>query len=99
MDPLDIYGDKKHLKKAFSGFIEEKKKDFKEYVKKILPPPASKMVDTPEGSYTLIAIAIMIFILFLKFAGITLRFFSKLIFFLALIAAIYFGYLYFTNYH
>ncbi|WP_456393131.1 hypothetical protein [Persephonella sp.] len=93
MDPLDLYGGKKEFEKAKEKKIQEIKQSIKEY----LPPPFNGMLDTPEGTYALIAMAIAIFIIFLRIVGMTLKFFSKLILILSILAALYFSYLYFSG--
>ena len=97
MDPLDFYKGEKGFKKSLNQFLEEKKHELKEQVKKVLPDPMDKMLDTQEGTYALIAAAIVIAIFLLKIAGMTLRFFSRLILFVSILAMLYFGYLYFVN--
>jgi len=93
MEPLDFYGGKKEFEKA----KEEKIQEIKHSIKEHLPPPFKGMLDTPEGTYALIAMAVVIFIIFLRIVGITLKFFSKVILILALLAALYFSYLYFSG--
>jgi len=93
MDPLDFYGGKEKLEKA----KEEKVQEIKQSIKEHLPPPFNKMLDTPEGTYALIAMAIAIFIIFLRLVGMTLKFFSKLVLIASILAALYFSYLYFSG--
>ena len=95
MDPLDLYGNKKEFEKKFEKAKEQKINEIKQDIKKILPEPIGKMLDTPEGTYALISIAVVIFIMFLKMIGMTLKFFLKLILFISILAAAYFLYLYF----
>ncbi|WP_457626674.1 hypothetical protein [Persephonella sp.] len=97
MNPLDLYEGKKEFKEKFEKTKEQKIHEIKQSIKKYLPPPAKNMLDTPEGTYALIAIAVAIFIIFLRIVGMTLRLVSKLILILSIIAAVYFSYLYFSN--
>ncbi|WP_456401569.1 hypothetical protein [Persephonella sp.] len=95
----DLYqSDKEELKKKLEHGIEEKKEQIKETVGKVLPQPAKNMLQTPEGTYALIAIAVILVILLARAAGMALKLLSKLILLVAVGAAIYFSYLYFTNY-
>ncbi|WP_457643214.1 hypothetical protein [Persephonella sp.] len=91
MDPLDIYGNREQLEKAKEKKLQEIKKSIQEK----LPHPMDKMLDTPEGTYALIAIAVALFIVFLRLVGMTLKFFSKLVLIVSILAALYFSYLYF----
>ncbi|WP_457638878.1 hypothetical protein [Persephonella sp.] len=91
MDPLDIYGNREQLEKAKEKKLQEIKKSIQEK----LPHPMDKMLDTSEGTYALIAIAVALFIVFLRLVGMTLKFFSKLVLIVSILAALYFSYLYF----
>ncbi|MDQ7056885.1 MAG: hypothetical protein Q9M89_10770 [Persephonella sp.] len=97
MNPLDLYEGREEFKKKLEKTKEQKIHEIKESIKKYLPHPMDNMLDTPEGTYALIALAIAIFIIFLRIVGITIRLVSKLVFILSIVAAIYFSYLYFTG--
>ncbi len=97
MNPLDLYEGKEDFQKKFEKTKEQKLHEIKESIKKYLPHPMDNMLDTPEGTYALIAMAIAIFIIFLRVVGMTLRLVSKLVLILSIMAAIYFSYLYFSG--
>lgn len=97
MNPLDLYEGREEFKKKFEKAKEEKVSQIKQELKKYLPHPFDNMLDTPEGTYALIAIAVAIFIMFLRVVGMTLRFVSKLILIGSILAALYFSYLYFSG--
>ncbi|MBK3332983.1 hypothetical protein GWK41_07865 [Persephonella atlantica] len=97
MNPLDLYEGREEFEKKLEKTKEQKLQQVKESIKKYLPHPLDNMLDTPEGTYALIAMAVAIFILFLRLVGMTLRLVSKLLLILSIMAAIYFSYLYFTG--
>ncbi len=90
------------LLKSKEELEKELKKDDKEFsikqeVKKYLPDPMKKMLDTQEGTYALIAIAIVLSFITVKIVGVAFNFLFRIVFILALIAAIYFSYVYFFS--
>ena len=97
MNPLDLYEGREEFKEKFEKTKEQKVQEIKESIKKYLPHPMDNMLDTPEGTYALIALAIAIFVIFLRVVGMTLRLVSKLVLIVSIIAAIYFSYLYFSG--
>ncbi len=97
MNPMDLYEGREKFEKQFEKAKEQKVHEIKQTLKKYLKKKKKNMLDTPEGTYALIAIAIVILILFLKVVGMTLRLVSKLILIISLLAAVYFSYLYFTG--
>ncbi|WP_457641483.1 hypothetical protein [Persephonella sp.] len=99
ISPEDLYPTtKEEFKKKLEKGLEEKKSEIKQTVEEFLPDPAKKMLQTEEGTYALIAIAIVMVLVILKAVGVAMKFFLKLVLFLSIAAAIYFSYLYFTNY-
>ncbi len=69
----------------------------KQEIKKYLPEPMQKMLDTQEGTYALIALTIVVSLLTVKVIGVAFNFLFRVVFILALIAAIYFSYVYFFS--
>ncbi len=69
----------------------------KQEIKKYLPEPMQKMLDTQEGTYALIALTILVSLLTVKVIGVAFNFLFRVVFILALIAAIYFSYVYFFS--
>jgi len=95
----DLYKtDKEEIKKKIEKGLEEKKSEIKKSLEKILPQPAKNMLQTDEGTYALIAITIVLVLLLARAAGMAFKLLSKLIFLISLAAAVYFSYVYFTNY-
>ncbi len=85
---------KEELEKEFQG-----KDNFsiKQEIKKYLPEPMQKMLDTQEGTYALIALTIVVSLLTVKIIGVAFNFLFRVVFILALIAAMYFSYVYFFS--
>ena len=85
---------KEELEKEFQG-----KDNFsiKQEIKKYLPEPMQKMLDTQEGTYALIALTIVVSLLTVKIIGVAFNFVFRVEFILALIAAMYFSYVYFFS--
>ncbi len=78
--------------------IEEKQdKSLKQEIKQYLPQPMQKMLDTQEGTYLLIALAIIFVFLAVKVIGFAFNLFIRIGFILAVAAALYFGYVYFFS--
>ncbi len=69
----------------------------KQEIKKYLPEPMQKMLDTQEGTYALIALTIVVSLLTVKIIGVAFNFLFRVVFILALIAAMYFSYVYFFS--
>ncbi|NPA52561.1 MAG: hypothetical protein GXO22_06670 [Aquificae bacterium] len=72
-------------------------KSLKQEIKKYLPEPMQEMLDTQEGTYLLIALAIILAFIAIKVVGFAFNFLLKIGFILAIIVAAYFGYVYFFS--
>ncbi|NPA12516.1 MAG: hypothetical protein GXO45_00850 [Aquificae bacterium] len=74
---------------------KEIKEEVKQSAEKHLPEPFKDMLHTKEGTYALIALAVALGILLFKISGTVLKIFIRIVFVLALAAAVYFAYLHF----
>ncbi len=72
-------------------------KSLKEEIKEYLPQPMQKMLDTPEGTYLLIALAVIMAFVAVKVIGFAFNLLLRVGFIIAVVAAIYFGYVYFFS--
>ncbi len=87
---------KEELEKE-KGSDQEKEFSIKQEVKKYLPEPMQKMLDTQEGTFALIAIAIVMSFIAVKVIGFAFNILFRIAFIVALIAAVYFSYVYFFS--
>ncbi len=95
----DLYkADKEEIKEKIEKGIEQKKTEIKKSIEKVVPVPVKNMLQTDEGTYALIAAAVVVVLLTARAAGMAFKFLSKLILLISLAAAVYFSYIYFTNY-
>jgi hypothetical protein len=93
IDPDLFYSNKEELKKKF----KQEESGIKTEIKQHLPEPIQKMLDTQEGTYALIFIAVIAVILFFKMIGFAFNLFWKILLLFSIASAAFFLYSYFNG--
>ncbi len=93
INPDFFYTNKEELKKK----LKKEESGIKTEIKQHLPEPIQNMLDTKEGTYALIFIAIIAVILFFKIIGFAFNLFWKILLVLSIASAAFFLYSYFSS--